>query len=188
MSSSPLQQRIALLLVIELLGDNNGPLQLILLGRLLVTISCKSANGGLETRVAGDVDKNGKFNVSLIRVILQDGELKDECFAQLHSASGAPCPVRDFQKALKLIIKSKDKGKLILGLDGNMKFSPATCTYVVFVALFQYPPLPKLPPLPGTPIEYPEYLPPPPEVPPPTPVYAMSPPQPARVYKESLPP
>ncbi|CAK9138328.1 unnamed protein product [Ilex paraguariensis] len=68
---------------------------------LLVTISCKSANGGLETRVAGDVDKNGKFNVSLIRVILQDGELKDECFAQLHSASGAlSCP--RFPKGLEV--------------------------------------------------------------------------------------
>ncbi|CAK9138338.1 unnamed protein product [Ilex paraguariensis] len=155
---------------------------------LHVTIGCKSTNGGLKKRGAGDVDKNGKYKVSLPGAIIQAGELKEECFAQLHSASGAPCPVLNYQRASKLIIKSIDKGKLTLGLDGKLKFSPATCTSLFLWPFFKYPPLPKLPPLPGIPIEYPKYPRPPPEVPPPAPVYAISPPQPAPVYKEPLPP
>ncbi|CAK9135561.1 unnamed protein product [Ilex paraguariensis] len=76
-------------------------------------------------RGGGGVDKNGKF------------KLENWSFAQLHSASGAPGPVLNYQKASMLIIKSKGKGKPTLSLEGNLKFSPATYTSLFFYLLIE---------------------------------------------------
>ena len=59
---------------------------------LRVTIDCKLENGHLKTRGVGKLDEEGKFKVSIYQKIVKDGKLNEECYAQLHSASAAPCP------------------------------------------------------------------------------------------------
>ncbi|KAL6905945.1 hypothetical protein ACP4OV_003546 [Aristida adscensionis] len=60
---------------------------------LQVAIKCKNAAGAFETKAVGAVDKSGAFGVPLDAGLLRDdGELKQDCFAQLHSAANQPCP------------------------------------------------------------------------------------------------
>jgi hypothetical protein len=111
-----------------------------------VTIDCKPANGHFKTRAAGELDEEGKFEVSLPQEIVEDGKLKEECYAQLHSASALPCPAHDGLQSSKVIFKSKANGKHTFGLAGKLKFSPVTCTSAFFWPYYKHPPLPKLPP------------------------------------------
>jgi len=114
---------------------------------LHVTIDCKEANGHFKTRGAGELDKNGNFKVSLPQEIVKEGELKEECYAQLHSATAAPCPAHDGLQNTKIVIKSKsdDKHTLSTAAAGKLKFSSATCTSKFFWPLFKHPLFPKLP-------------------------------------------
>ncbi|CAH9144189.1 unnamed protein product, partial [Cuscuta epithymum] len=71
---------------------------------LRVTVDCKVGNGEMKTRGVGEMDKDGKFHVSLPKEMVMDsGELKEECYAQLHSASSTPCPAHNGIKASKIV-------------------------------------------------------------------------------------
>ncbi|XP_021900510.1 proline-rich protein 4 [Carica papaya] len=168
---------------------------------LRVTIDCKQEKGGFKTKGSGELDEGGKFTVSLAHDIVDGatGKLKEECYAQLHSASDAPCPAHDgLQSSKLLLVKSINNQKHTLGLSGKLKFSPVTCTSAFLWPYFKYPPLPTLPTFPLPPIYKkpcpPLFLPPPVPVyvkPPPVPVYKPPPvpekkkpePPPAPVYK-----
>ncbi|KDO46198.1 hypothetical protein CISIN_1g041542mg [Citrus sinensis] len=85
---------------------------------LRVTIDCKSENGNGEfkTRRAGELDVDGKFKASLPEEIVENGKLKEECYALLHSASGTPCPAYDGLESSKLVLKEKSNEKHTFGL------------------------------------------------------------------------
>ncbi|XP_070042129.1 proline-rich protein 4 isoform X6 [Nicotiana tomentosiformis] len=114
---------------------------------LHVSIDCKLENGEIKTRGEGELDKDGKFEVSLPKEMIKDGKLKEECYAQLHSASAAPCPAHNGIESSKIMIIKTD-GKHSLKPTGNVKFSTALCTSAFLWPYFKYPPLPKLPPFP----------------------------------------
>ncbi|KAK7840149.1 proline-rich protein 4 [Quercus suber] len=76
---------------------------------LRVTIDCKPENGHFKTRGVGKLDEEGKFKVSVHRKIVKDGKLNEECYAQLHSASAAPCPAHNGLESSKVVFKSKTK-------------------------------------------------------------------------------
>ncbi|KAG1354085.1 proline-rich protein 4 [Cocos nucifera] len=96
---------------------------------LHVAIQCKTGNGFYETKGVGLLDKSGSFDVQLPSSILgDDGELKDECFAQLRSASEAPCPDNNGVDQSKIVLKSKESGKhTFVVAAGKLPFS-STCT------------------------------------------------------------
>ncbi|XP_039006592.1 uncharacterized protein LOC120134180 isoform X13 [Hibiscus syriacus] len=172
---------------------------------LRVNIDCKPEDGKyFKTRGSGEVDKHGNFKVSLPDDMVKDGELKEECYAQLHSVSAAPCPAHDGVESTKIVLKSSSDEKHNLGLKGRLRFSPVTCASASFWPHFKFPPLPKwhhpplpkwnhpplptfpLPPLNGFPHHHPIF---PPiykkPLPPPVPVYK---PPPVPVYEKPLPP
>ncbi|KAH0977984.1 hypothetical protein GBA52_027703 [Prunus armeniaca] len=95
---------------------------------LHVTIDCKPANGHFKTRGFGELNEEGKFMVSLPKEIVKEGddELKEECYAQLHSALAAPCAAHDGLESSKIVFKSKtSEGKQTFGVaGGKLKFSP----------------------------------------------------------------
>ncbi|KDO50020.1 hypothetical protein CISIN_1g029405mg [Citrus sinensis] len=84
---------------------------------LRVTIDCKqeNGNGGFKTRGTGELDVEGEF--------------KEDCYAQLHSASGTPCPAYGGLESSKLVLKVKTNEKHTFGLAKNkkLKFSPPIC-------------------------------------------------------------
>lgn len=58
-----------------------------------MAVKCKNAAGVFVTKALGEVDKSGAFSVPLAAGLLrEDGELKHDCFAQLHSAANQACP------------------------------------------------------------------------------------------------
>ncbi|XP_009590742.1 uncharacterized protein LOC107807629 [Nicotiana tabacum] len=116
---------------------------------LRVTIDCKVENGEIKTMGEGKLNKDGKFVVSLPQKMVKDGKLKEDCYAQLHSASAAPCPAHNGIESSKVVvIKSKNDEKHTLKPAGNLKFSTALCTSAFLWPHYKYPPLPKLPPFP----------------------------------------
>ncbi|CAL5341253.1 unnamed protein product [Camellia sinensis] len=166
---------------------------------LHVTIDCKSTNGKLKTAGVSELDEEGKFTVSLPNGIAKNGELKEDCFAQLHSATGALCALHNDQEASNIIFKSVANGKQTFGLSGKLQFSPTTCVSAFLWPFFKHPPLPHLPHWPKLPHWPPiEYPPPQPEGSPPAPVYnkPLSPPPPPPspsppppyIYKSPPPP
>nr|POF02653.1 proline-rich protein 4 [Quercus suber] len=94
---------------------------------LRVTIDCKPENGHFKTRGVGKLDEEGKFKVFVHRKIVKDEKLNEECYAQFHSVSTTPCPAYNGLESLKVVFKSKAKGKYTFGLAGKLKFSPVTC-------------------------------------------------------------
>ncbi|KAF8377824.1 hypothetical protein HHK36_031209 [Tetracentron sinense] len=169
---------------------------------LRVAIDCKVADGKFKTIGVGELDSEGKFKVKLPREIAKEnGELKEECYAQLHSASSTPCPTHSGLETSKIIFKSKDNGKHTFGPAGKLAFSPITCTSAFLWPFFKYPPkvLPQLPPKPYYPPKVFPQLPPkpyyPPKVFPPLPpkpyyppIYKKPLPPPIPIYKKPLPP
>lgn len=183
------------------------------LSGLHVSIDCKLANGEIKTRGEGELDQDGKFEVSLPKEMMKDGKLKEECYAQLHSASSAPCPAHNGIESSK-IVSIKTDGKNTLKTAGNLKFSTPLCTSAFLWPYFKYPQLPpfpkdhswmkkfpKLPPFPPMPpLGHPFPLPPIPPffkkpcppplekpLPPPVPVYNPTP-KPTPVVKPLPPP
>ncbi|KAA8536014.1 hypothetical protein F0562_028492 [Nyssa sinensis] len=181
---------------------------------LSVNIDCKLANGEVKTRGVGKLDEEGKFKISLPQAIVKDGKLKEECFAQLHSASAVPCPVHNGIEDSKIVFKSKIDGKQTFGPAEKLKFSRVTCTSdFTFDRLKLRPPkfppslrityLGKKPLFPSVPI-YKKPFPPsvpiykkpfPPSVPiykkpfpPSVPIYKKPFPPPVPIYKKPLPP
>nr|KJB15737.1 hypothetical protein B456_002G193500 [Gossypium raimondii] len=122
---------------------------------LRVSIDCKPENGkNFKTRGSGELDKQGNFKVFVPEDLVENGELKEECYAQLHSVSAAPCPAHDGLESAKLVLKSRSDGKHEFGLKGKLRFSPLTCASAFFWPHFKFPPLPKWnhPPLPKFPL------------------------------------
>ncbi|OIT25297.1 PREDICTED: proline-rich protein 4-like [Nicotiana attenuata] len=116
---------------------------------LRVTIDCKVENGEIKTRGEGKLDKDGKLVVSLPQEMVKDGKLKEDCYAQLHSAYAAPCPAHNgIDRSKIVVIKSENDEKHTLKAAGNLKFSTALCTSAFLWPHYKYPPLPKLPPFP----------------------------------------
>ncbi|URE06906.1 POEI3 - Pollen Ole e I allergen and extensin family protein precursor [Musa troglodytarum] len=102
---------------------------------LRVAIKCRDGNEKSEIKATGELDSNGNFNVKLPTELLQDnGELKHECLAQLHSASNAPCPDKNgLNPTSKLILMSREKGKhTFIAAAGKLSFSSATCASATF--------------------------------------------------------
>ncbi|XP_068646854.1 repetitive proline-rich cell wall protein 2-like [Aristolochia californica] len=143
---------------------------------LQVSIGCKGADGKLEIRGSSELDKDGKFNVQLPNDLLDEkGELKHDCYAQLHSASKDLCPTKNGPEASKLVLKSKENGKHIFSTAGKLDFSPELCASASFLPKFKFnfkcPPFKKLP--------FPPIFKKP--LPPPLPIYE---PPPFQVYKK----
>ncbi|KAH1252041.1 Proline-rich protein 2 [Glycine max] len=130
---------------------------------LRVTVDCKSRHGHFRTRGAGALDEYGNFKVSLPQDMVEDGELKEDCYAQLHSASAEPCPSHGNSKIVTRSV-SEDTHTLAPAA-GKLRFSSALCTSAFFWHFFKHHP------------EFPY---------PPKDDYSLPPPVP--VYKEPLPP
>ncbi|CAL5399692.1 unnamed protein product [Camellia sinensis] len=93
---------------------------------LYVKIDCKDTSGELKTRGVGKLDDEEKFRVSLpLNILEKYGNLKEECFAHLHSASTAPCPAHSgSSESSKVVFKSKTARKHTFSPAGILKFSP----------------------------------------------------------------
>ncbi|KAK9091108.1 hypothetical protein Sjap_024285 [Stephania japonica] len=103
-----------------------------------VLISCKVDDEQFETRGIGEV-KDGKFKVALPNEIVDDnGQLKEECFAQLQSTSSdVTCPSFDDElEASKVVTQSIENGKHILGTKGKLDLSPNVCNSKFLVHYF----------------------------------------------------
>ncbi|XP_038706340.1 proline-rich protein 4-like isoform X1 [Tripterygium wilfordii] len=148
------------------------------LSGLHVTIDCKQENGEkFERRGVGQLSEEGKFTVSLPQELLRDGKLKEECYAQLHSASAAPCAAHDGLESTKIVFKSKTNDKHTFGVAGKLKISPITCTSAFLWPHFKHPPIYKPKP---HPVPIPIYKP----KPHPVPIYKPKPhPVPVPIYK-----
>ncbi|GAV91148.1 Pollen_Ole_e_I domain-containing protein [Cephalotus follicularis] len=166
---------------------------------LRVAIDCKPENGEFKTRGVGELDEEGKFKVSLPHdMINNDGKIKEECYAQLHSASATPCPVYNGLESSKIVYKSKTNEKHTLGLIGNLKFSPTTCTSILLdkKPFILPPPFPIFKtPFPKIPIFKKPFPPPFPKIPifkkplpPPFPIFEKPFPPPVPIYEKPLPP
>uniref|UniRef100_A0A9I9DM93 Proline-rich protein 4-like n=1 Tax=Cucumis melo TaxID=3656 RepID=A0A9I9DM93_CUCME len=180
------------------------------LSGLKVAIDCKSSDGNFKTRGIGELNEEGKFTILLPNAIVEDGKLKEECYAQLYSAAANPCPAHDDLQSSKIVLLSKSDEKHTFGLSGKLKISPGTCTSAFLWPFFKYPPLSKFPqfplPLPLIPkFHHPHlkhFVPPfsfpplppkvftpfPPKEFPPTPVYEKPLPPPVPVYEKPVPP
>ncbi|EAY77708.1 hypothetical protein OsI_32749 [Oryza sativa Indica Group] len=90
-----------------------------------VAIKCKNSNGEYETKATGDVGKSGAFAVPLAADLVgDDGELRQQCFAQLHSAaSNQPCPG---QEPSWIVNAAADK-KTFVAVAGDTHFPSSEC-------------------------------------------------------------
>ncbi|KAB2602658.1 extensin-1-like [Pyrus ussuriensis x Pyrus communis] len=163
---------------------------------LRVTIDCKPENGHFKTRGVGKLNEHGEFKVSLPKKILkEENQLKEDCYAQLHSASAVPCAAHDGLKSTKIVFKSKaSDGTQTFGVaGGKLKFSPVTCNSAFFWPHKKHPFFSKLPHLPKLPHFPPKVFPPKVPIfkkplPPPIPIYKKPLPPPIPVHKKPLPP
>ncbi|RDX61491.1 Proline-rich protein 2, partial [Mucuna pruriens] len=108
---------------------------------LHVTVDCKTAHGQYRTRGVGELDEYGNFKVSLPQdMVEEDGELKEDCYAQLHSASAEPCPSHGNSK---IVPKSMSDEKHSLGpAAGKLRFSSTMCASAFFWHFFKHPNFP----------------------------------------------
>ncbi|KAL6642489.1 hypothetical protein ACP70R_020670 [Stipagrostis hirtigluma subsp. patula] len=155
---------------------------------LQVAVKCKNADGVFETKALGEVDKSGAFSVPLDADLLrEDGELKQDCFAQLHSSANQPCPG---QEPSWIVRPSSDdeKKKSFVAVAGKMHYSSKECASAFLCDPFHKKHLfHKIPHFHKTPV--PAYKPPTP-VPVythPTPVPEYKPPTPVPTYKSPTP-
>ncbi|RLN15596.1 proline-rich protein 4-like [Panicum miliaceum] len=94
---------------------------------LKVVVKCKNADGVFETKALGEVDKSGAFSVPLTADLLrEDGELKQDCFAQLHSATNQPCPGQEPSWIVRPS-SDDDKKKTFVAVAGKMHYSSKEC-------------------------------------------------------------
>ncbi|KAF8013564.1 hypothetical protein BT93_I1420 [Corymbia citriodora subsp. variegata] len=142
-----------------------------------VSINCRTPKGEYKRRGVGELNEAGKFKVLLPPEILADGKSKEECHAQLHSATATPCPFYGSPKSSKIVFKSVTHRKRTYGLADKLKFSPATCASAFLWPYFKHP-LPFKPPVKG--FGHPLF---PPKKLPPLPAKVFPP-----IYKKPLPP
>ncbi|XP_066388411.1 proline-rich protein 4-like [Miscanthus floridulus] len=96
---------------------------------LQVAVKCRNSKGEYESTAVGQVGKSGAFSVPLAAdVVGEDGELKSECFAQLHSASSAPCPGQEPSKIVAAPPGGHDgTEKTFVALGGKVYRSSPEC-------------------------------------------------------------
>jgi len=94
-----------------------------------VAVKCRNSKGEYESTAVGLVGKSGAFSVPLAAdVVGEDGELKSECFAQLHSASSAPCPGQEPSKIVAAPTGGHDgTEKTFVALGGKVYRSSPEC-------------------------------------------------------------
>ncbi|TKV97122.1 hypothetical protein SEVIR_9G474800v4 [Setaria viridis] len=160
---------------------------------LQVAVKCRNSNGEYESTAVGPVDKSGAFSVPLAADLVgDDGELKRECFAQLHSASSAPCPGQEPSKIVAAPAVHGGGDKTFVALGGEVHRSSSECASAILCYPFLHkhhhvgihtpvvvPHVPdhghSLPPVTKPPVVVPEHKPPVPvpehSAPPSTPVY-----------------
>ncbi|KAL3843400.1 hypothetical protein ACJIZ3_000803 [Penstemon smallii] len=135
-----------------------------------VTIDCKLKNGETKRIGAGNLDKEGKFKVSI-----PNGELlEEECYAQLHSDAIGPCPAHNGLEASKIMFKAHTNGLHTFGPSKNLQLSTALllCSSKFLWPHFKYPPLSKIH---SWKKKFPLYKPKPKLSPPPLPLYKPKP-------------
>lgn len=109
---------------------------------LKVTIDCKHGNGEMKTTGAGELDEEGRFRVEVPQELVENGKLKEECYARLHSASDILCPSSNGVESSKIAFVSESDGKHTFSPVAKLKFSPLTCTSA-FLWPFPKKPFPK---------------------------------------------
>ena len=94
-----------------------------------MAVKCRNSKGEYESTAVGQVGKSGAFSVPLAAdVVGEDGELKSECFAQLHSASSAPCPGQEPSKIVAAPPGGHDgTEKTFVALGGKVYRSSPEC-------------------------------------------------------------
>ncbi|RLN43197.1 uncharacterized protein C2845_PM01G44710 [Panicum miliaceum] len=116
---------------------------------LKVAVKCKNAVGVFETKALGEVDKSGAFSVPLTADLLrEDGELKQDCFAQLHSTTNQPCPGQEPSWIVRPS-SDDDKKKSFVQKTQNPETDPAKFKKLLpFIKKnpFFFPKFPKFPP------------------------------------------
>ncbi|KAK9105126.1 hypothetical protein Scep_021970 [Stephania cephalantha] len=103
-----------------------------------ILISCKVDDEQFKTRGIGEV-KDGKFKVAISNEIVDNnGQLREECFAQLKSiSSDITFPSFDDElEVLKVVTQSIENGKHILGTKGKLDLSPNVCNSAFLVHYF----------------------------------------------------
>ncbi|KAK3147834.1 hypothetical protein QOZ80_3BG0287310 [Eleusine coracana subsp. coracana] len=92
---------------------------------LQVAVKCKNSKGEYENKAVGHVDRSGAFRVPLATDLVgDDGNLKQECFAQLHSAStSAPC---SGQEPSKIVAAPHGQKKTFVALAGEVRRSSSS--------------------------------------------------------------
>ncbi|KAJ1297980.1 hypothetical protein BS78_01G419600 [Paspalum vaginatum] len=145
---------------------------------LHVAVKCKNSKGELESTAVGQVDRSGTFSLPLAADLVgENGELKRECFAQLHSASSAPCPGQEPSRIVAAPPRhGGDEKAAFVALGGKVYRSSPECAS----AFLCYPFLHKhhqhvgihepdhghsMPPVTKPPVDVPEHKPPVPEAP-----------------------
>ncbi|KZV53469.1 translocon-associated protein subunit alpha-like, partial [Dorcoceras hygrometricum] len=109
---------------------------------LRVSVDCMLENGETKRMGDADLDKDGKFKISISH------EPEHSCYAQLHSAAAVPCPAHDGVDASKIVLRSQTGGAKTFGVSTNLHFSAALCASKTFSSSLHYPPLPPLSPHP----------------------------------------
>ncbi|KAJ0974310.1 hypothetical protein J5N97_016275 [Dioscorea zingiberensis] len=159
---------------------------------LKIVIKCKTNKQDYKIKATSELNQEGKFTVKLPTDIIGDsGELKTECFAQLHDASNTPCPHQNPLNPSNILLQSKDNAKLTYGTASKLPFSSSTCTSAFLIWHYfhdHHHPMYKKPT--PTPSPTPVYKPQPPEKKPCPPVYKkpIYVPKYPPVYKKPMPP
>ena len=92
-----------------------------------MAVKCKNADGVFETKALGEVGKSGAFSVPLTADLLrEDSELKQDCFAQLHSTTNQPCPGQEPSWIVRPS-SDDDKKKTFVAVAGKMHYSSKEC-------------------------------------------------------------
>ncbi|XP_037445667.1 proline-rich protein 4-like isoform X2 [Triticum dicoccoides] len=94
---------------------------------LQVAVKCKNAHGEYETKAVGAMDKSGAFGVPLGADLLrEDRELKQDCFAQLHSAPDHPCPGQEPSMIVRQSANGAEKNGFV-AVPGEVHYSSQEC-------------------------------------------------------------
>ncbi|KAK1260771.1 hypothetical protein QJS04_geneDACA002329 [Acorus gramineus] len=104
---------------------------------LRVAVICKNTKGKYKTSAVAALTNNGEFSVELPSELLSNdngGGLKEECFAELRSASRKPCPSSNGIESSKIVRKyseGKQPQHVLFGTAGQLVFSKDTCAATI---------------------------------------------------------
>ncbi|KAK1262389.1 hypothetical protein QJS04_geneDACA001139 [Acorus gramineus] len=104
---------------------------------LRVAVICKNTKGKYKTSAVAALTNNGEFSVELPSELLGNdngGGLKEECFAELRSASRKPCPSSNGVESSKIVRKyseGKQPQHVLFGTAGQLVFSKDTCASAI---------------------------------------------------------